>query len=225
MGLARLHPAEHDDQMKWFGLICIFLAAGTRAPAEDATALADAVVAASGGDRWSQARAIDFTFNAAQGDKVLASATHHWDIWKNTDTVTWKGKTITVNLAEKNDAGDAKEGYARWVNDSYWLMAPLKLRDRGTNLTAKGEQTIDGKKLLVLQMAFEKIGLTPGDKYNFYIDPETHLVRQWDYMPSAEKKTTASWENYQNFSGVQLATERKMGDKRIYFTNVKVSID
>lgn len=211
--------------MKFLATFCVLISLASAALADEATALADAVVAAAGGDHWPQVKTLDFTFNVAQGDKVLLSAAHHWDVWKNTDAVTWKGKSATVNLNEKNDAGDAKEAYARWVNDSYWLLAPLKLRDRGTTLTAQDEQTVEGEKLLGLQVAFEKIGLTPGDHYNFYIDPKTHLVRRWDYMPSSAKKIPATWENYQNFGGLQLATEHKMGDKRIYFTDVKVNVE
>ena len=40
-----------------------------------------------------------------------------------------------VNLAEPASDEDAKAAYARWVNDSYWLLAPLKLKHRGVNVT------------------------------------------------------------------------------------------
>jgi hypothetical protein len=135
--------------------------------------------------------------------------------------VSWAGKTVTVNVW--NPAADeaAKAAYARWVNDSYWLIAPLKLKDPGVSVTYGGQQ--DGFDSL--HLSFAKVGLTPGDQYNLYIDPQTHLVRRWDYMPSREKKTSGTWSNYKDYGGLILSTERTFGDKRIWFSDVRVESD
>src|SRR5438094_985753 len=169
--------------------------------ADSAVVLADAVIKASGGDKWPRVKSIEFTFNVANG-KPIMSAKHHWDVAKNTDTVEWSGKTVTVNLSGQNGEADAKAGFQRWTNDSYWLLAPLKLRDHGTHLADKGEQQIDGKTYRVLQMSFESVGMTPKDKYNFYIDPATDLIARWDYMPTPQKTVNGTWENYQDFGGL-----------------------
>ena len=76
-------------------------------------------------------KTIDFTFAVEKGGETLVSAEHHWDVVAQTDRVKWKGKEVTVNLADPATDEDAKAAYARWVNDSYWLLAPLKLKDRG----------------------------------------------------------------------------------------------
>jgi hypothetical protein len=32
----------------------------------------------------------------------------------------------------------------------------------------------------VLGLAFEGVGLTPGDRYSLFIDPETHRIARWE---------------------------------------------
>lgn len=200
-----------------------------------ANVLADAVIKASGGDVWSRVKTLEFTFNVEQNGKTLMSAKHHWDVAAGRNTVEWNGKKVDVdvsgsfalNLSEKVDNADQKlrdqqDAHKRWTNDSYWLLAPLKLRDSGVRLADKGEQEAEGKTYRVLELSFESVGLTPKDKYNLYIDPETNLVGRWDYMPTPDKKSSATWENYQDFNGLKLATEHRTGDKRIFFTDVRV---
>lgn len=190
------------------------------AAALNAAELADAVVKASGGDRWAEIKTIRFTFNVSQGTNVLVSAQHIWDVPAGTDTVTWKGKTVTVSVTNPAGNDDSKAAYARWVNDSYWLLAPLKLRDPGVTLTHTGAQ--DG--LEVLHASYAGVGLTPGDQYNFYIDPVAKLVRRWDYMPAPDKKISGTWDHYRHFGPLYLSTEHQFGDKRIWFTGLAVLV-
>ena len=90
---------------------------------------------------------------------------------------------------------------------------------------ATGQKSVDGKTYEVIQINFESVGLTPRDKYNFYIDPATMLVRLWDYMPSADKTISGTWDEYKDFGGLKLATDHQFGDKRIYFTEIKVDTE
>jgi len=182
--------------------------------------LADAVFKASGGENWSNVRSIEFTFNVSEGTTVLASVKHVWDVRAGTDTVTWKGKTVNVNVISPAPDTDSKAAYARWVNDSYWLLAPLKLKDPGVQLRYQGREG----KFEVLRLSFAKVGLTPGDQYNFYIDPATHLVQRWDYMPKLDVKMTGTWEDYKNFGGLLLSTEHRFAGKRIWFSGVRVEM-
>jgi hypothetical protein len=189
----------------------------------NATQLADAVWKASGGENWPDVKAIDFTFAVEKGGKTLASAEHHWDLAAQTDRVKWKGKDVTVNLADPGNDEKAKSAYARWVNDSYWLLAPLKLKDRGVNLAEEGKKEIDGAEREVLHLSFGQVGLTPNDQYRFYIDPATKLVTSWDYMPEPGKSIHGTWEDYQKSGGLTLATEHKMEGVRIRILNLKVT--
>ena len=85
-------------------------------------------------------------------------AEHHWDVAAQTDRVKWKDKDVTVNLAEPGQDADAKAAYARWVNDSYWLLCPLKLRDRGLKVTSEGTKKMDGAPREVLRLEFDRVG-------------------------------------------------------------------
>lgn len=185
-----------------------------RAAGEE-TALADAVVKASGGDRWPAVKRVQFTFQVEQPGKPepLLSARHDWDVAANKDTITWAGKTVTVDLAAPNTEGDQKAAFARWTNDAYWLLAPLKLRDKGTHVEAAGQQTIEGKTYDVLKLSFDKVGLTNNDRYNVYIDPATHLPARWDYMPAPDKTVSGTWDKYVQSGGLTLATDHAFGDK------------
>ena len=62
-------------------------------------ATCEAVWKASGGENWPQVKTIDFTFVVEKDGKTV-SAEHHWDVAAQTDQVKWKGKDVTVNLAD-----------------------------------------------------------------------------------------------------------------------------
>ncbi len=186
--------------------------------------LAQAVWQASGGENWPNVKSIDFTFAVEKEGKTLVTAVHHWDVAAQTDHVKWKDKDVTVNLADPGTDEAAKAGYARWVNDSYWLLAPLKLKDRGVKVTEEGTKEVDGVKREVLRLGFEQVGLTPNDEYRLYIDPSTKLVTHWDYLPKGEKGMSGTWEDYQESGGLKLATDHKMdGGIRIRILDLKVT--
>lgn len=188
--------------------------------------LADAVWNASGGENWRNVKAIDFTFAVEKGGQKLVSAEHHWDVTAQTDRVKWKGKDVTVNLADPASDEDGKAAYARWVNDSYWLIAPLKLKDRGIHVVEEANKTMDGAEREVLHLSFGQVGLTPNDQYRLYINPVTKLLAAWDYMPEPGKSIHGTWDDYQKSGGLTLATDHKMeGDVRIRILNLKVTAE
>ena len=211
-------------------LLCLSLRAAAPAPAsgdDAAMKLAKEVVQASGGDQWGKVKRVQFTFNVIDKDgKPVAANRHDWDVRGGADTITTRdNKTVTVKLADKNDEGDAKTAYRQWVNDTYWLLMPLKLLDGGVKLAHGGTQDVDGQKYEILNMSFDSVGLTPGDRYTLYIDPKEKLVRRWDYMPSAEKKVSGTWDGYEQFGPLKLSTKHQFGERQINMTDVKVEAD
>ncbi len=197
------------------------------APAEGAgqtraRQLAQAVFRANGGEQWRQVNRIRFTFHVAQGDKALLQAAHDWDVAAGTATVAWDNKQVTVNLRRPGADADARAAHARWVNDTYWLLAPLKLLDAGVQLHYVGTRVVEGKQYEVVRTTYEQVGLTPGDRYHFYIDPTTYRVAYWDYQPDTPRAVSGTWEKYEKFGPLLLSTEHKFGDKRIWFTDVAV---
>lgn len=191
---------------------------------QSAAELADEVFRASGGDVWPDVERIRFTFVVEQDGKPVTQAEHDWDVKRGTDTVTWNGKTVTVNLTGPHETDEQKAAFQRWTNDSYWLLAPIKVKDPGVHAERRGTQSIDGKEHEVLHLSFDGVGLTPGDQYDLYVDPETHLVRAWDYMPNPEKKVRSTWEDYENFNGLVLSTKHRIGDRTIRFQDVEVKV-
>ncbi len=196
-----------------------------RAADDKAQQLAKEVWQASGGQNWAKVKELRFTFIVEEGGKELARAAHDWNVAKGTDHVKWKDKDVTVDVAAPAQDEEGKAAYARWVNDSYWLLAPLKLLDRGVQLTAEGTKEKDGASYETLRLAFASVGLTPGDQYLLYIDPKTKLVRGWDYMPKPETVMHSTWEKYEDFGGLKLATEHNFAGKMIRFADVSAVVE
>lgn len=219
---------QHCTMMKplFVRLIALFCcAAVSAAQAESdvrAQQLAQEVWKASGGEQWGNVGEMRFTFVVEQDGKQLIAAEHHWDIVAGTDHVKWKDKEATVNLAASADDENSQAAYARWVNDSYWLLAPLKVLDSGVKLAHEGTRELQGVACETLRLSFEQVGLTPSDQYVLYIDPATSLVRAWDYIPKEGAPMHSTWENYETFGGLRLATMHNFAGKVIRFANVEV---
>jgi hypothetical protein len=221
--------------MKTFlvSVISLFVLLAAEAPAQEAAGnlppLAVDLWKACGGDNWSKIKEIDFNFVVEQEGKQLFSAAHRWNVPAGTDAVKWKDKEgkehdVTANLAKPATDGDEeKAAYARWVNDSYWLLAPLKIRDPGVKVEAGGPKDMNGTSMETINLSFGSVGLTPTDRYVFYIDPQTKLPKAWDYIPASGNGMQATWEKFQNFGGLNLATEHNFNGKTIRLTDIKVT--
>ncbi|MEY2558731.1 MAG: hypothetical protein QOE34_2156 [Verrucomicrobiota bacterium] len=213
-------------------IVSLFVFTAGTVPAADESAgkgqqLATDLWKASGGENWSKVKEVHFTFVVENEGKALFSAQHVWNVAAGTDEVKWKDKQgqdhqVTANLVTPATDGDAKTGYARWVNDSYWLLAPLKIRDGGVKVEAGGPKELNGVTCETLKLSFEQVGMTPTDQYVFYLDPQTKLARAWDYIPKTGEGMQATWEKYQTFGGLNLATEHNFNGKTIRLADIKV---
>ena len=196
-------------------------------PADKAQQLATDLWKASGGENWAKVKEGHFTFVVESEGKPLFSAQHVWNVAASTDEVKWKDKQgtdhqVTANLTTPPADGDAKTAYARWVNDSYWFLAPLKIRDKGVKVEAGGPKDINGVSCETLKLSFDQVGMTPTDHYVLYLDPKTKLVSAWDYIPQTGDGMQATWEKYQTFGGLNLATEHNFNGKTIRLADIKV---
>jgi hypothetical protein len=185
---------------------------------------------ASGGENWAKVKEVRFTFAVEQEGKQLFSAEHLWNVAAGTDEVKWKDKQgkdhqVTANLAAPGSDEEGKAAYARWVNDSYWLLAPLKVRDHGVHVEAGGQKDLNGVTCETMRLKFDKVGLTPSDQYVFYLDPKTNLPVAWDYIPESGTGMQATWEKFQTFGGLNLATEHNFNGKTIKLKDIKVVAD
>jgi hypothetical protein len=209
----------------------VALTAGAARAADDSAAkgqqLATDLWKASGGDNWAKVSEVHFTFAVEQEGKPLFSAQHVWSVAAGTDEVKWKDKQgkdhqVTANLAAPGSDDEGKAAYARWVNDSFWLLAPLKVRDHGVTVEAGGPKDLNGITCETVRLKFDSVGLTPTDQYVFYIDAKTKLPLAWDYIPESGTGMQATWEKFKSFGGLNLATEHNFSGKTIKLTDIKV---
>ena len=191
-----------------------------------AVQIADEVMAAMGGRRaWDDTHLIAWNFF---GFRKLV-----WDKWTGTVRVDNLRDDQTVLLNINTDKGRVfrngkeltepdsvakyvKAGKATWINDSYWLVMPFKLKDSGVTLKYLGDTTAtkDGKPADLIQLTFKGVGVTPDNKYHVWIDKQSHLVTQWSHYPKYTDETprfTLPWSDYQKHGNILLSGER--GDR------------
>lgn len=202
-----------------------------RTPAYD---LARRIAWTAGFDRAYQVKQLDFSFVVEREGKEVFVARHQWDLENNRDRVTW-----TDREGRKNDAilnvtsrtargtvdgekvvGDAERqlaeaAYARWVNDTYWFLLPVKLFDDGSKLEAVDPREYNGKEHPVLELSFDAgVGLTSGDKYWLYVDPDAFRIVRWEMKLEGQTDPPrgTSWESYRPVGPLLLAHEHKSDD-------------
>lgn len=200
-----------------------FDAAGSDARAVQ---IADEVMNAMGGRKaWDNTRVIAWNFFGARKlvwDKAKGDV--RVDNLRNDQTVllnikTDKGRVFRNGKEETNPDSVAKfvkQGKANWINDSYWLLMPFKLKDSGVTIKYTGEENMEsGKPADVLQMTFKGVGVTPDNKYKVWVDKTSRLVSQWSYYPkfSDEKPGfTLPWIEYKKYGQIMLSGERGARD-------------
>ncbi len=195
--------------------------------------LADQVMKAMGGRKaWDKTHIIAWTFF---GNRHLI-----WDKWTGNVRVDNLKNDQTVILNVNNDQGkvfrngkeetnaDSVTKYVKaakgaWINDSYWLVMPFKLKDSGVTLKYIGEEpTQDNKAAEVIQLTFKSVGNTPDNKYKVWVDKESHLVSQWAYYPKfTDEKPgfTLPWTDYTQHGEIKLSGKRgprELTDIRVF---------
>lgn len=198
----------------------------------EAVALADKVMEAMGGrDNWDDTRYIawnffgsrDLIWDKEEGDVRISIPADELKIIVNVNTM--EGMVEKEGLPVENP--DSLQKYLQmgkdiWINDSYWLVMPFKLKDSGVTLKYLGEGvTASNDSASILNLTFENVGNTPENKYHVYIDNNTNLVTQWAYFAEASQDSPnfeMPWLDYQNYGGILLSGDR--GERKL--TNIKV---
>lgn len=185
-----------------------------------AVAIADEVMRALGGRAaWDDTRFLTWNF--------FGRRTHVWDkhtgnlrfesgdtlVLMNLNTKTgrvWKNGQEVEDPAARDEALTDAEG--AWINDSYWVFMPYKLKDTGVTLKYLGESTTQaGAPADVLELTFENVGRTPENKYHVYVDADSRLVTQWDYYPQAsdpEPRFQIPWREWKRHGSILLSADR-----------------
>lgn len=210
----------------------------------EADQLAREVVDASGGEAWSdRSWNLAFEFVSYRQGKEAARFSHRWNRQTNAAVVSGAGQdgkrwevrfddiyarkgTATIDGAPPPDTALPRlleNAYARFINDSYWLLMPLKLLDDGVNRRRLEDTTIGERRYERLHLSFGKVGLTPGDQYWLFIDPETKRVAFWRFLLQSGRTGEYRWEEYEPAGPIILARTRRGADGAvgIRFENVR----
>lgn len=218
------------------------IAADAKAPDNKATEIAQAMMTAMGGqDNWNRAHFVRYDFKVTAGGKVVVDRAHLWDKMTGRyriDSKTKDGKPSvalfnpatqqgTVYVDGKKLEGAAasaamKGAYGTFINDMYWLSMPWKWMDAGVHLKYLGQKPHGKETYDVVELTFGKVGLTPGDRYEAYVSPKSHLMEHWEYKLQSGDKGSWDWE-YATTGGVKLAKNHTSDDgKSINMGDVKV---
>lgn len=198
-----------------------------------AIALADSIVAAHGGRRaYDDTRYLKwnfFGFRQLTWDKQdqrvrievpSQEATYLLD-YGDADNLTGKvsigGEEIT-----QPDSLDKylTRAHSIFINDSYWLVQPFKLKDSGVTLDHLGRRKdpITKADAEALEMRFDGVGDTPDNRYVIYVDPKSYRFLTWEFYRDAsdeEPAMTTPYRGYARYGDVYLSSdrgERKLSD-------------
>jgi hypothetical protein len=238
---------------KPFWLILFFIYGGlmdnslAQSHDEAGRALATKVMDALGGlQNWESTPAIAFDFVVESEGQEVTRRSHVWKRATSGYTVSWKdGKDGKAYRLEFSDIYQKKgqawideqtppdstrlqlleRGYGVFINDTYWMIMPFKLLDPGVKLQELPAENKNGVDYRVLHVSFENVGLTPGDQYWLYIDPNNYRIHSWRYKLESGRESGHLWEDYQQFGQVMISRRRvaEDGKRVIRFDRVSVN--
>ena len=181
---------------------------------------------ANGYENWKNVSEIAFTFNVDRGE-------NHFDRswrWKpKTGNITMVSSKDTVNYNRSKMDSLIMKTDAAFINDKYWLLAPFQLIwDEGITFSEKEKVIAPISKDTLNQLTIvygNEGGYTPGDAYDFFYD-KNFRIKEWNYRKGNTETPSMSttWEDYENFSGIEIAKMHKdsTGGFKLYFSNVSV---
>lgn len=180
---------------------------------------------------WASAPYLRFDFGIDRGETQQVAARHLWNRQTGDYRAEWTQGEDSTYVALFNvdmfgegasePAGTAGEVYLngtavadssahaqlmqtaqqRFVNDSYWLLAPLKVFDPGVNRSYVADSSTATHD--VLSLTFGAVGLTPGDQYWLYVNKETGQLDRWAFRLQSMGEDAAprffDWTDYQDF--------------------------
>jgi len=233
----------HASRWLWIAALAALGAAGcarTPTPESKAIAIADEVMRTLGGKAaWDRLPGLRWTFEVSVNDTLHPGRRHAWDKMSGWQRV--EGRTRTgipfcyignLNSGEGRAwmDGNAIEGdslqkllkrsKSMWINDTYWMLMPYKLRDPGVHLAYDGDTVIAGITYDRLALSFENVGDTPGDRYWVYVNRANHFVERWDMVLQGDvpPAKTYTWEAWEQHDGLWFATAHRQ-EKTVIYTH------
>jgi hypothetical protein len=122
----------------------------------------------------------------------------------------WRGGQ---EVTEPNDLDSMLEAARReWINDSWWLLMPYRLRDPGVVLRYRGEgQTQEHRAADVLELSFTDAAAAPPMRFLVWVSRQSGLVEMWAGVGGAEgsePEWTCRWKGWRRYGGIMLCGDR-----------------
>ncbi|NBB74951.1 MAG: hypothetical protein GVY35_14955 [Bacteroidetes bacterium] len=179
---------------------------------------------------WASVPYLRFDFGVARNGETQVFAKHLWNRQTGDYRLEWGPSPDSQYVALFNvnafgeaasesapQAGDVylngtavdssahatrmRQAHQRYVNDAYWLLAPVKVFDPGVNRSYVADSS--DAQHDVIKLTFGEVGLTPGDTYWLYVDKETGRLDRWAFhlqgMPDDAPARAYDWTDYQSF--------------------------
>jgi len=183
--------------------------------------IADEVMAAMGGRKaWDNTHYVCWNFfgrdaliwNKWNGD-VRIDRSNGMTLISNINNETGKAFMNGREITDADSVADLMQtAKSIWINHSYWLVMPYKLKDSGVTLKYVGEEaTQDGKPADKLNLTFESVGRTPQNMYYVWVDKESKLVTQWAHFSNStdeEPRFINPWADYKQYGNIMLSSSR-----------------
>ncbi|MEM8600148.1 MAG: hypothetical protein AAGF99_09515 [Bacteroidota bacterium] len=188
---------------------------------------------AGGPAAWARVGALRFDFAVERAGERTPIRHHLWDRttgayridWSNGDTLytalfdvdDYTTGTVYMDGAPLRDStlaealDNAEQAY---LNDTYWLLAPIKLFDAGVTRGLDADSS--DATTAALTLAFDGVGLTPGDTYWIYVNRDTGAVEGWTFQLESGGIGQYDWMGYDAFNTaagpVRLAVRKERAD-------------
>lgn len=188
---------------------------------------AQAVAKAHGIDAFNTLNQIAFTWGVTREG---GNFERRW-VWNTKNDIITRiiqGDSVTYNWkALDSVSNEINKGF---INDKYWLLAPLQLEwDKESYVLSLEENVASlGKQEMLDKLTItygNEGGYTPGDAYDFYIDRD-NIVKEWVFRRGAaeEASIVSICEDYLSLGGLLIAQrhQRAGQDDYLYLTDISI---
>lgn len=191
----------------------------------EADAMAERMMTAMNYEAWEATETVSWTFRGGHD--------YEWNKAEDVVTVRWDEHEVVLNTDAQSGIVSNGGNYSfeevnglvqtaidYFNNDSFWLAAPFKAFDPGTERSIV--ELSDGRKGLMV--TYTSGGSTPGDSYVWILDENDRptAIKMWvSILPLGGMEFT--WENYITLpSGAMVAKDHILGGgMNVELTNIK----
>jgi hypothetical protein len=199
-------------------------------PANPEAVLRNRIGKAAGVADFDRIEALRYTFNVKIGDREIRRS-WVWEPGSNRVVLNAEDGGADYIRREAATSETLRVVDARFVNDNYWLLFPLHVYwDVNASVTDAGAADLPigpgrGRRILVSYP--EKIGYTPADVYEMFVDDDFR-IREWIYRKGGADLPTriTTWEDYRRLGPLTVSLDHrsKDGSFRLWFTDVEVKL-